>query len=105
MSLCKVCNADAHRRWLLKTNYPGFSLEQFELMVDVQGGLCACCGKASKLVVDHCHKTGRIRALLCHSCNTALGLLNESIERCNQLKQYIITFKLQKGTNTLVSHV
>lgn len=90
MTLCKRCNAKSHRRWLLKTNYPGFSLEQFELMFAKQEGCCACCHRDNlQLVVDHCHKTGKIRGLLCHYCNTALGLLNESIKRCQQLAEYI----------------
>jgi len=89
MTLCKKCNAESHRRWLLKTNYPGFSLEQFEILFNEQKGCCACCHRELQLVVDHCHKTGKVRSLLCHYCNTALGLLNESTKRCDQLKSYI----------------
>ena len=56
---------------------------------------CECCGfKYSnnckrKLHVDHCHKTGKVRGVLCHSCNLALGLLEESIDRVLLLKEYI----------------
>lgn len=58
-----------------------------------QSGLCAICGgegftmkecHSLKLVVDHCHATGKVRGLLCHNCNRALGLLKDSSEslRC-----------------------
>jgi hypothetical protein len=53
------------------------SLEDYEAMVEKQHGLCAICFKAptthGRLVVDHDHKTGVIRGLLCHKCNVALG--------------------------------
>lgn len=56
---------------------------------------CDCCGFTyddnckRKLHIDHCHKTGRVRGILCHSCNISLGLLNESITRVNLLLNYI----------------
>jgi len=49
-------------------------------MIDEQGGLCAICGKpasgkghCSRLHVDHDHKTGAVRGMLCHRCNAGLG--------------------------------
>lgn len=51
-------------------------------MLDQQAGLCAICTDpmvpGKKTHVDHCHKTGRIRGLLCHHCNVAIGLMRES---------------------------
>jgi hypothetical protein len=39
--------------------------------------------------VDHCHETGAVRGLLCMTCNTALGLLQDSSVRCRALADYI----------------
>ncbi len=60
----------------LKRKY-GLSLEQYETMLISQEGGCAICGTPPRdgvpLHVDHDHKTGRIRGLLCFTCNNALG--------------------------------
>lgn len=50
-----------------------------------QGGRCAICGttdpgKRERFNVDHCHTTGYLRGLLCHGCNTGLGLLGDSVD-------------------------
>jgi len=53
----------------------GVSLEQYEEMLARQNGGCAICGnppKTRRLDVDHDHRTGKIRGLLCHRCNRAL---------------------------------
>ena len=53
-------------------------------MLERQGNKCACCGAPKStgflsevLVVDHCHKTGDIRDLLCNDCNIVLGIVKE----------------------------
>ena len=38
---------------------------------------CGICGTDESLVLDHDHKTGKIRGTLCHSCNTGIGLLQD----------------------------
>lgn len=49
-------------------------------MVKNQNGCCLLCNiKPKKIVVDHCHKTGKVRGLLCNECNRAIGLLKENI--------------------------
>lgn len=45
--------------------------------------------KVSKIPVDHCHKTGKVRALLCIGCNTTLGHLEIEDERLKGLHEYI----------------
>lgn len=69
------------RRQKLKRMY-GISHEDYMAMHEAQRGLCAICEKPEKrvlygaislLAVDHDHATGKVRSLLCHRCNTALG--------------------------------
>ena len=61
-------------------------------MLAEQGGGCAACGGVNlsgrRLAVDHDHATGRVRALLCDSCNVALGLLAEDPQRLYALASY-----------------
>lgn len=69
----------------------GLTLEQYAAMLTAQSGRCAACGEPSTktLHVDHCHESGLVRGLLCHACNTALGLLRECPKRMDALKAYI----------------
>jgi hypothetical protein len=58
----------------------GLTEDQYAEMAKNQGGVCAICNgppdtRWKKLAVDHCHKTGRVRGLLCMVCNTMLGRL------------------------------
>lgn len=57
----------------------GLTLLQYDLMLKTQGGGCKICGKKTpkgqgRFHVDHDHKTGKIRGLLCQHCNIMLGL-------------------------------
>jgi len=58
------------------------TVEQFHRMYLNQRGLCAICGKRMidrDCHVDHDHATGKVRALLCGTCNTGLGLFKDKI--------------------------
>ena len=82
----------ARHKAKLKKKY-GITLEQYEAMFDEQKGVCYICKNESlnkRLSVDHCHKTGKIRRLLCDKCNMTLGLVNDSQEL---LKQFIFYLK------------
>lgn len=57
----------------LKTFY-GLSLVDYDTLVKKQNKKCAICARIpAVLCVDHCHDTGKVRGLLCHGCNLALG--------------------------------
>lgn len=75
-----AAKAKAHgRRYTLKSTY-GLSLEDYDAMVERQGGVCLICDRPTEapLYVDHCHATNLVRALLCRSCNAGLGHFGEN---------------------------
>jgi len=86
-------NPDSVKNTVLKRNF-GITIEQYNSMFASQQGRCAICDTHSSefkrsLAVDHCHETGRVRQLLCHHCNTALGLLDDSIARVASVLDYL----------------
>lgn len=77
----------------LRKNF-GISLSEYEQLLQVQQGKCLGCEKHEsellrKLAVDHCHKTGKVRGLLCGNCNTALGLVKENIKTLQNMMEYL----------------
>lgn len=60
-----------------------------ELWRKADGG-CQCCGrKTSKLQLDHCHETGRLRGFLCQNCNSAIGFVSESPDLLRSIAKYV----------------
>lgn len=82
----------------LKRRY-GITMSQYDTLCESQGFLCKICnqpetaldrsGKVKYLSVDHDHKTGRIRGLLCHGCNVALGAMKDSSDRLRSAAVYL----------------
>lgn len=79
----------------LMTHY-GISLIRYEEMWAEQEGRCYLCkiheseaGGRGRLHVDHCHETGKVRKLLCHSCNTSIGFLERNKDNLEALLEYI----------------
>lgn len=67
-----------HRRHHLEYAY-GITLDDYDVLFESQGKRCAICRrKKFQPVVDHNHKTGKVRGILCYCCNSALGFLSES---------------------------
>jgi hypothetical protein len=102
--LCHTCDVDRYYR----SKY-GISSQNYEKMHAEQNGLCAICeqpettvidGKQIRLAVDHCHKTGEVRRLLCAKCNRLIGLANESFEILEKAAKYMRLFGGDDG-NTL----
>ena len=72
---------ETHKNRCLQKKYD-ITLEQYIAILKSQNGVCAiCCGierTGKQLAVDHCHKTKKIRGLLCSSCNNALGRFKDN---------------------------
>lgn len=72
----------------------GITLEQYRVMFDNQQGCCKTCHRPQSefkraFAVDHNHKTGKIRGLLCSNCNTTLGKCKDNPEILLNLINYL----------------
>lgn len=56
----------------------GISVEQYKAMLATQSNKCKICHSETKLFIDHCHKTGKVRGLLCNNCNLVLGSMKDN---------------------------
>jgi hypothetical protein len=77
-------------RWMRAS---GLTLDQHHALLEKQDFCCAICGDCtSDLHIDHSHQTGRIRGLLCHGCNVAIGHFREDISRMTNAIEYLRKF-------------
>lgn len=65
-------------------NLYGLSEQEFMQLARGQRWKCALCDKRKRLCVDHCHKTGEVRMLLCLTCNLGIGYLKDSAALCEK---------------------
>ncbi len=75
----------------LKAKY-GMELEEYNARLIYQKGVCAICNlpeKGRNLAVDHCHKTNKIRGLLCKLCNAGIGMLKEDTKALQKAIEYL----------------
>jgi hypothetical protein len=112
---CKKCRSELHSRRVRKDptiyeriewpsklkKYYGISVTDYENMLSAQGGKCAICRSSdsssrgykrslnAKFAVDHCHKTKKVRGLLCTKCNRALGMLDDNVESVLRMAEYL----------------
>lgn len=90
---CRPCMRDTRRDSALLSRY-GVSAALYDQMYNEQKGCCKICEQHSstfthRLAVDHCHKTGAVRGLLCSNCNTAIGKLNDDISILQRAISYL----------------
>ena len=104
-----LCDGRAYAKNLCHAHYlkdlrwgrRGVDAARYQEMLREQNGVCAIChqpetapdkasGKTKDLAIDHCHKTGKIRALLCSNCNRALGLFNDDVELLAKAHGYVL---------------
>ena len=105
---CKPCSYKNNKSWNdrqgsdvnhlrrknvhLRYSY-GIDLAEYNAMLASQGGVCAICksneSQAKKLAVDHCHKTNKVRGLLCSECNTGLGKFDDNLTYLEQAIKYL----------------
>lgn len=84
-SLLKVGGS---RTYHLKRRY-GITAADADAMLLEQEGLCAICGRAAAVHVDHDHSTGRVRGLLCFNCNGGLGQFKDRIDVLESAVDYL----------------
>lgn len=97
-SYCKPCAKKRHRNYW--PSYRDTAVErkfgmedgEYQRRLDEQGGVCAICRFpcTRELAVDHCHKTGVVRGLLCSGCNTALGRFHDDPRMLLRAAKYLL---------------
>ncbi|WP_460073240.1 endonuclease VII domain-containing protein [Streptomyces sp. YKOK-I1] len=85
---CRACRAVQSRQDHLKRQYGITEAERDELVAS-QGGVCCICLAAPPEHVDHCHETGRVRGVLCFSCNAALGQFKDRPDAIRRAAAYV----------------
>jgi len=95
----RITAVEASAGWRLKHKF-GLTLGEFFALVTAQNGECAICkkgiavysrgrGNPGAACIDHDHATGKVRGVLCHACNTALGLFADNAERLEAAARYL----------------
>ena len=70
----------------------GLTIEQYDELLRLQGNGCAICHRPPfkrRLAVDHNHRTGRIRGLLCYHCNYGIGVFRDSVKKLRAAADYL----------------
>lgn len=99
---CKDCRGKHPRHKSMQRNYRlkrdfGIDHAEYERMLASQGGRCAICGttdpghhsRDGHFCIDHDHRTGEVRKLLCHKCNTMLGIVDDDQEWLAKAIKYL----------------
>lgn len=99
-SWCRACKNDKNR-----FQRYGITRDKYEALLVQQNYECAICGTTDpggnvgqvgpQFAVDHDHKTGELRGLLCRSCNVGIGNLGDDPERLLNAVTYLLSYQNQ----------
>ncbi len=82
------------RKNKMKRQY-GITVEDYDRLLQSQANSCAVCKtatsgvKSNAFYVDHCHKTGKVRGLLCSKCNSGIGMLGDTAAAVQSAADYL----------------
>lgn len=91
-SLAKVGGA---RHYHLRRRY-GIGIDEVAALLEMQGGVCAICGRPDPEHVDHDHATGKVRGILCFNCNGGLGQFRDDAAVLRNAIKYLRESAWQK---------
>lgn len=95
----KELSNDKRSNYLIRTY--GIAFHEYKRLFRTQKGRCKICGTKEvgtdetkvTLCLDHCHKTGKVRGLLCSHCNSGLGFFRDDPELMQKAIEYIKTHR------------
>lgn len=101
---CRTCRAKAVWEYRLKRKY-GMTQDDYDTLLLAQDNKCPICGIELELqdtgqkraTVDHCHETGKVRAILCSGCNKGLGHYLDKPELLRSAANYLETYSTESG--------
>lgn len=96
---CKPCHNEIGKRnrerlhgsarhYHLRRRY-GIGAAEVAAMIERQGGVCAICLEKPAAHVDHNHRTGKVRGVLCFGCNGGLGQFQDNAESMRRAIEYV----------------
>ena len=92
-------NPSINRESHLRRRY-GITIQEYTDILESQGNACATCGTTEpggtwkSFAVDHDHTTGKVRGMLCKSCNIALGEVDDNLQTLTNMVEYLKRNKL-----------
>ena len=82
------------KQWYWKTYKYNLTKEQYNTILLEQNNKCAICQDTlTKPHIDHCHTSGKVRAVLCSNCNTGIGKFKDDIDKLQRAIDYLNKYK------------
>jgi hypothetical protein len=80
------------------------SIDEYNIRIKTQQHCCIICkqpfvgtgSQSTAPTVDHCHTTNKVRGILCHKCNSGIGMLNDDITLLQNAVKYLTEYKIKQ---------